>query len=139
MKDLEQKGLVAKRKKENPYGKDFNYYMLPDFLLYELELKAKEPAKNGTDIMSLATDIMSLIGDISNRNLPTPSHPNYIINHINIINSFNKPSEKKQKTKPATNRLPEQEITPQPFSDPMNDVMREKYIKPLLAKLGQSI
>ena len=85
-----QKGLIVKRKKDNPYGRSFNYYKLPDFLLYELEQLQKNPAKNAGDIMSLAGDIMALLGDIrGNRQVPT-SHPNYIINHItNIVNSFN--------------------------------------------------
>ena len=139
MKGLEQKGLVIKRKKENPYGKDFNYYMLPDFLLYELELKAKEPAKYGSDIMSLATDIMSLIGDMGNRNLETPSHPNYIINHINIINSFNNPSGKKPKETNNTNRLPEIEERQEPWANPEEHAMMiEQYVKPLMAKFGPS-
>jgi predicted transcriptional regulator len=87
---LAQKGLIVKRKKDNPYGRSFNYYKLPDFLLYELEQLQKNPAKNAGDIMSLAGDIMSLLGDIrGTRQVPT-SHPNYIINHItNIVNSFN--------------------------------------------------
>lgn len=137
MKGLEQKGLVVKRKKENPYGRDFNFYMLPDFLLYELELKAKEPAKYGSDIMSLATDIMSLIGDMGSTSLATPSHPNYIINHINIINSFNKPQEKKQKTNSDTNRIFEHQEQLKPWANPEEHaVMIEQYVKPLMEKLG---
>ena len=90
-----QKGLIVKRKKDNPYGRSFNYYKLPDFLLYELEQLQKNPAKNAGDIMSLAGDIMALLGDIrGNRQVPT-SHPNYIINHItNIVNSFNSKGSK---------------------------------------------
>lgn len=85
-----QKGLIVKRKKDNPYGRSFNYYKLPDFLLYELQQLHKNPAKNAGDIMSLAGDIMSLLGDIRGRRQVPTSHPNYIINHItNIVNSFN--------------------------------------------------
>ena len=85
-----QKGLIVKRKKDNPYGRSFNYYKLPDFLLYELEQLQKNPAKNAGDIMSLAGDIMSLLGDIRGKQQVPTSHPNYIINHItNIVNSFN--------------------------------------------------
>jgi len=85
-----QKGLIVKRKKDNPYGRSFNYYKLPDFLLYELEQLQKNPAKNAGDIMSLAGDIMSLLGDIRGKWQVPTSHPNYIINHItNIVNSFN--------------------------------------------------
>jgi len=87
---LAQKGLIVKRKKDNPYGRSFNYYRLPDFLLYELEQLQKNPAKNAGDIMSLAGDIVSLVGDIRGRRQVPSSHPNYIINHItNIVNSFN--------------------------------------------------
>lgn len=87
---LSQKGLIVKRKKDNPYGRSFNYYKLPDFLLYELEQLQKNPAKNAGDIMSLAGDIMSLLGDIRGKREVPSSHPNYIINHItNIVNSFN--------------------------------------------------
>ena len=139
MKDLQSKGLVIKHKKENPFGKDFNYYMLPDFLLYELELKAKEPAKYGSDIMSLATDIMSLVGDMGSRNLETPSHPNYIINHINIINSFNKPKDKKPIEKNDSNRMEEYGSQEPTWDDPLHDKMREELIKPLLQKLGKPI
>lgn len=85
-----EKGLIVKRKKDNPYGRSFNYYKLPDFLLYELQQLHKNPAKNAGDIMSLAGDIMSLLGDIRGRRQVPTSHPNYIINHItNIVNSFN--------------------------------------------------
>lgn len=85
-----QKGLIVRRKKDNPYGRSFNYYKLPDFLLYELQQLHKNPAKNAGDIMSLAGDIMSLLGDIRGRRQVPTSHPNYIINHItNIVNSFN--------------------------------------------------
>jgi len=85
-----QKGLIVKRKKDNPYGRSFNYYKLPDFLLYELEQLQKNPAKNAGDIMSLAGDIMALLGDIQGKRQVPTSHPNYIINHItNIVNSFN--------------------------------------------------
>ena len=85
-----QKGLIVKRKKDNPYGRSFNYYKLPDFMLYELEQLQKNPAKNAGDIMSLAGDIMSLLGDIRGKRQVPTSHPNYIINHItNIVNSFN--------------------------------------------------
>lgn len=71
-----EKGLIVKRKKANPYGRSFNYYKLPDFLLYELQQLHKNPAKNAGDIRG-------------RRQVPT-SHPNYIINHItNIVNSFN--------------------------------------------------
>ncbi|MFH1458701.1 MAG: helix-turn-helix domain-containing protein, partial [Candidatus Omnitrophota bacterium] len=87
---LAQKGLIVKRKKDNPYGRSFNYYKLPDFLLYELEQLQKNPAKNAGDIMSLAGDIMALLGDIRGKRQVPTSHPNYIINHItNIVNSFN--------------------------------------------------
>jgi predicted transcriptional regulator len=85
-----QKGLIVKRKKDNPYGRSFNYYKLPDFMLYELEQLQENPAKNAGDIMSLAGDIMSLLGDIRGKRQVPTSHPNYIINHItNIVNSFN--------------------------------------------------
>ena len=87
---LAQKGLIVKRKKDNPYGRSFNYYKLPDFLLYELEQLQKNPAKNAGDIMSLAGDIMALLGDIRGTRQVPSGHPNYIINHItNIVNSFN--------------------------------------------------
>jgi len=85
-----QKGLIVKRKKDNPYGRSFNYYKLPDVMLYELEQLQENPAKNAGDIMSLAGDIMSLLGDIRGKRQVPTSHPNYIINHItNIVNSFN--------------------------------------------------
>lgn len=87
---LAQKGLIVKRKKDNPYGRSFNYYKLPDFLLYELEQLQKNPAKNAGDIMSLVGDIMALLGDIRGKQQVPTGHPNYIINHItNIVNSFN--------------------------------------------------
>ena len=90
-----QKGLIVKRKKDNPYGRSFNYYKLPDFMLYELEQLQKNPAKNAGDIMSLAGDIMSLLGDIRGKRQVPTSHPNYIINHItNIVNSFNSKESK---------------------------------------------
>ena len=93
-----EKGLIVKRKKDNPYGRSFNYYKLPDFLLYELELLYKNPVKNTGDIMSLAGDIMSLLGDIRGRRQVPTSHPNYIINHItNIVNSFNSNNSKESK------------------------------------------
>ena len=104
-----EKGLVIKKKKANPYGQDFNYYLLPDFLLYEYELLSKDPKKNIDTIMEITNILMKELGGVKTtpagvRKTPmgvksdemevSNCHPNYIINHINIINSFNKKDKK---------------------------------------------
>ena len=57
-----EKGLVIKKKKANPYGQDFNYYLLPDFLLYEYELLSKDPKKNIDTIMEITNILMKELG-----------------------------------------------------------------------------
>ena len=155
IKSLCEKGLIVKFKKESPYGgKDFNYYLMPDFLLYEYEVLKKVPVKNALEIVEVTNTLMKamasinlILGSIKKENKRTKKapeivsnpHPNYIMNHITIINSFNKPSGKKPKTATNINRLQEQEEKEVAFADPLHDVMREKYIKPLLEKLGKPI
>ncbi len=154
IKSLCEKGMIVKFKKESPYGgKDFNYYLMPDFLLYEYEVLKKDPLKNALEIVEVTNVLMKamssinlILGSIKKRPMRTKKapeivsnpHPNYIMNHINIINSFNKPSGKKPKTKTDTNRFLEHGKIPQPFSDPLHDVMREQFVKPLLEKLGSN-
>jgi len=155
IKSLCEKGMIVKFKKESPYGgKDFNYYLMPDFLLYEYECLKKDPVKNALNIVEVTNALMKAMASINlilgsikketTRTKKTPElvsnpHPNYIMNHINIINSFNPQSPKKKtKTTRDANRLPESEENRLPFSDPMNDVMREQFIKPLLEKLGST-
>jgi predicted transcriptional regulator len=155
VKSLAEKGLIVIRKKENTHGgKDFNYYLMPDFLLYEYSELKKDPTKNGVQLVEITNLLIQAIPSAKSalasaknatgraksatKLVPNP-HPNYIMNHITIINNFNKPSEKKQKTTNGTNRFQKHEEPEQPFSDPMNDVMREKYLKPLLEKLGRPI
>ena len=155
IKSLCEKGLIVKFKKESPYGgKDFNYYIMPDFLLYEYEYLKKDPVKNAVEIVEVTNTLMKAMASINlilgsikkdrERTKKAPEivsnpHPNYIINHINIINNFNQTAKKKQKTTSNTNRLPEQEEEHKTWDDPLHEQMREQFIKPLLQKLGRPI
>jgi hypothetical protein len=156
IKSLCEKGLIVRLKKESPYGgKDFNYYLMPDFLLYEYECLKKDPVKNAVEIVEVTNALMKamasinlILGSIKKDTKRTKKalevvsnpHPNYIINHINIINSFNKPSEKKPKETSDTNRIQEHEETQKPWADPEGHaLMIETYVKPLMEKLGKPI
>jgi len=152
IKSLCEKGLIVKFKKESPYGgKDYNYYLLPDFLLYEYECLKKDPAKNAVEIVEVTNTLMKAMASInlilcsikkeSVRTKKAPDvvsnpHPNYIMNHITIINGFNKPTGKKLKETSSTNRFQEYEKPATSFEDPQHAIMIEKYVKPLLAQMG---
>ncbi len=153
IKSLCEKGMIVKFKKESPYGgKDFNYYLMPDFLLYEYEVLKKDPVKNAVEIVEVTNTLMKAMASINlilcsikkegKRTKKAPEivsnpHPNYIMNHINIINSFNQTSKKKPKETSDTNRFQEHEEPAVPFADPEGHArMIEKYVKPLMEKLG---
>ena len=156
IKSLCEKGLIVKFKKESPYGgKDFNYYLMPDFLLYEYEVLKKDPVKNAAEIVAVTDTLMKAMASInlvlgsikkeSKRTKKAPEivsnpHPNYIMNHINIINSFNSQSfKKKQKLSSDTNRFHEHEEPAVPFADAAGHAaMIEQFVKPLLEKMGST-
>jgi DNA-binding MarR family transcriptional regulator len=95
-------GLIIKRKKPNPYGKDFNYYLLPDMLFQEMEGKNLTPsAKN-----ALASEIIALLGAKASNNLVQKLHPiNNYINQTIIKDSFNSKQKTQNKTESPKNRL----------------------------------
>lgn len=91
LNELKEKGLIIIKKKDNAGGFNHNIYILPDFLLFELN-QAKSPSVRQT----LASAIQALLGAAGGTSLVSDRHPNYIINNItNNISSFtNQKSEK---------------------------------------------
>ena len=91
--ELKEKGLIIVKKKDNPAGFSHNVYILPDFLLFELN-QAKSPSARQTLASAIQT-LLSVFGDTS---LVSEGHSNYIINHItNNLGSFNNQKSEKPK------------------------------------------
>ncbi len=152
VKSLAEKGLIVVRKKENTHGgKDFNYYLMPDFLLYEYSELKKDPTKNAAQLVEITNLLIQALlsaksalasakkttvrAKSATEVVPNP-HPNYIINHITIMNSFNKKPEKKDKAiSNDLNRFDESQK--EPFR-PEYETVREQFIKPLLDQLGRT-
>ncbi|MCP4653488.1 MAG: helix-turn-helix domain-containing protein [Candidatus Omnitrophica bacterium] len=150
IRSLYDRGLIIIRKRVTEYGdSDSNVYLLPDFLLYEYETLSKSPQKNFKELMEIMNMIIEGVGG-SAKNAPRSAkitsagakkntevgqklHPNYIINYINIINSFNKTSPEKKKES-LYNRL--EKFEEKPEIDPKEwKNIEEKFLHPLKEKL----
>lgn len=91
--ELKEKGLIIVKKKDNPAGFSHNVYILPDFLLFELN-QAKSPSAR----QALASAIQTLLSVFGDTSLVSEGHSNYIINHItNNLGSFNNQKSEKPK------------------------------------------